>query len=67
MSDFRKEIARIVNVGSVDETFNLRENADSMARVEIIMAAEAILGAEISNADIKSIITVGDLERLMGK
>lgn len=61
MTEFRKECERILDVMSLDDEYSL-QNADSMTRVEIIMAAEAIIGAELTNSEILSLKTYGDLE-----
>lgn len=63
--EFKKEVLRICEVDEITPEFSLMENLDSLARAELITAAEFMLGVQISNLDIMSMKTYGDFDQMI--
>lgn len=62
---FYQEMLRICEVPQLDRDFSLKDRLDSLARAEIIVTVEQEFGRELTNEEILSLKTYGDLEDLV--
>lgn len=60
-----KRIKEVCEVDEITPEFDLQNNIDSLSRAEIIVSIEEHLGVQLSNKEILSLKTFGDLENLI--
>lgn len=64
--EFSKEVAKVCEVEDLPKSFAL-DNVDSLARAEIIVLAEESFKISLTNQEILSLSTYGDLLELIEK
>mgnify|MGYP001609406711 CR=1 FL=1 len=63
--NFHTQILHICERAIVGKDFDMKENVDSLSRAEIIITAETIFGIELTNEEMISYKTYGDLEKMI--
>lgn len=61
------EVVR-ADLPAIAETTPLKnvEGLDSIGMVNLVLQAETVLGRQLTEAEIEGLVTVGDLQRLLG-